>query len=186
MDRLRDPLVLAYEAIKAAIREVHGEAFAVFDDAPDATKLKKQLPAASISYISGSSEKAFMREFEPHAIKKNKGGTFTVATETLRFEYYIQVSFFSHEKGLAQRLSTQFYTKTEQENEIPLLDEPWNETMQIFLESPPLPPRGEPDLYQCDQTWACRGRLLTTEVVNAVDVRKLKLKIHNKNKKRDR
>lgn len=172
----RDPLVLAYEALKMAIKSVHGMDFAVYDDLPDATEFRKRLPAASISYISGGGEKAFMREFTPHAIKKN-AGTFNVATETTRFEYLIQVSFFDDKKGKAQTLSTAFYTSMEIENEIPLPDDPWGETMQIFLESPPFPPRGKPDLYQCDQTWRCRGKLLTTEVVNAVDVRGFRIRI---------
>ncbi len=178
-EQLRDPLVLTYEALKHAIRQVHGEKFLVYDDIPVATELKKQLPAANLSYVSGVGEKAFMREFDPHTLKDNENGTFTVVTETLRFDYYIQVSFFATKKGLAQMLSNKFMAIIELENEILIPNDPWGETMQIMLESPPLPPRGEPDLYQCEQTWLCRGKLLTTEVVNAVDITNLRIRTKN-------
>ncbi len=179
MEKIRDPLVLAYEAIQMAIQTVHGKDFLIFDDLPDATEFKKQLPAANISNISSTIEKALMREFEPHKIKNNNNGTYTVATETLRFDYLMQVSFFAHKKGIVQKLSTEFIMYMEEKNELLLPDDFWNETMQIFLQSSPTAPHGEPDLYQCDQTWLCRGKLLTSEIVNSIDVTNLRFKIKN-------
>lgn len=174
---VRDPLICTYKAIQEAIRHVHGQNFEIRDDTPNPIEFKKILPAANISYVSGKAEKALMREYEPHGIKKNPDGTFTVGTESVRFDYLIQVSFFANKPGIAQRMSTNFMAYIETENEIPIPDDDWEKTMDIFLASPPLPPRGEPDLYQVDATYQCTGKLITETVVNAVDISKFKPKV---------
>lgn len=174
---IRDPLICAYKAIGKAIQTVHGEQFRVLDEIPNPIEFKKVLPAANITYVSGTVEKALMREYEPHGMIKNANGTYTAGTEAVRFDYMIQVSFFANKPGIAQRLSTAFMAYVETENEIPVPDDKWNEIMQIFLAAPPLPARGMTDLYQVDATYTCRGRLITEEVVNAIDVSKFKPKI---------
>jgi hypothetical protein len=174
---MRDPLLAAYKAIGAAIAHVHGVDFPVLDAIPSPTEFKKQLPAANITYVSGTSEKALMREHEPHAMKQNPDGTYTVATESNRFDYLLQVSFFAERPGTAQRLSTEFMGYIETVNDIPIPDDPWEESMEIFLVAPPLPPRGEPDVYQVDATYRCRGKLLTESIVNAIDLANFKPKI---------
>lgn len=177
---MRDPLVLVYETLKRAIREVHGEQFLVFDDFPNADEFRKtKQNAANISYVSGSNEKGLLREFVPHALKKNEDRTYTVVTETVRMEYMMQVSFFASKKGIAQKLSNEFVTYWEQKNEVDFYNDPWKETMQMFLLYPPLPPRGDTDLWQCDQTWKCSGKLLTESIVSEIDVRNCKFRIKN-------
>lgn len=57
-----------------------------------------------------------MREWIPHKEIKNRDD-FTVATETLRLEYVIQISFFANRKGIAQRLSTKFIHYLEEKND---------------------------------------------------------------------
>lgn len=173
----RDPLLCAYRAIGEAIYHVHGQNFEIRDDTPSPIEFKKVLPAANISYVSGTSEKALMREYEPHGVIKNPDGTFTVGTESTRFDYLIQVSFFANKPGTAQRLSTAFMAYIEVENEIPVPGDKWEQTMEIFLAAPPPPPRGEPDLYQVDATYQCTGRLITEQVVRAVDISKFKPKV---------
>ncbi|KKX52566.1 MULTISPECIES: hypothetical protein [Brevibacillus] len=172
-----DPLVCTYKALQQAIHHVHGQNFEVRDDTPNPIDFKKVLPAANISYVSGTYEKGLMREYEPWAILKNPDGTFTVGTESARFNYLIQVSFFADKPGKAQRLSTEFMSFIEIENELPISGDKWGEVMEIFLATPPLPPRGQPDLYQVDATYQCTGRLITEQIVNAVDVSKFKPKV---------
>ncbi|WP_027416211.1 hypothetical protein [Aneurinibacillus terranovensis] len=174
---MRDPLTLAYQSIQAAILHVHGDSFVVRDEMPNPSEFQKILPAAHIQYVSGTAEKALMREYEPHGIIDNQDGTFTVGTESVRFDYLIQVSFFAVRPGVAQQLSTAFMSYIEQVNEIPIPNDRWEKLMQIFLTAPPLPPRGEPDVYQVDATYRCRGKLITEEIVNAVDISKFKPQI---------
>jgi len=182
---MRDPLVEMYKAIKTAVRVVHGAEFIVRDEQPDPTEFtldpkdnnKPVLPGANISYVSGTSEKALMREYEPHGLIDNGDGTYTVGTEILRFDYLIQVSFFAERQGTALRLATEFMVYIETENEIPIQDDKWGETVQIFTKGSPLPPRGETGLYQSDLTFSCRGKLFTEELVSAIDVSKFKPKI---------
>lgn len=177
---MRDPLVLVYEAMKNAIREVHGKDFIVFDDFPNANEFRKPgKNAASISYISGSLEKGLMREYVPHSIKQNPDRSYTIATETCRMDYILQVSFFAGKKGIAQRLSTEFMAYLEERNGVPLKGDPWGESMEAFLTEAPEPPRGEADLWQCDQAWRCRGKLLTEHVVNRIEVEGFRPKITN-------
>ena len=184
---MSDPLIETYKAIKAAVRTVHGIDFIVRDEQPDPTeftldpkdKNKPVLPAANISYVSGTAEKALMREHEPHGLIDNGNGTFTVGTDALRFDYLIQVSFFAERQGTAQRLATEFMAYIETENEIPVPDDKWGETVQIFTKAPPIPPRGETGLYQSDLTFSCRGKLITEEIVSAIDVSKFKPKVNS-------
>lgn len=180
MEEIRDPLVLVYETLKQAIKKVHGKEFVVFDDFPNADEFKKKKRnAANISYVSGGIEKGLMREYIPHSFRKNNDGTYTVATETSRMDYIIQVSFFADKKGIAQRLSTKFILYLEQLNELPLYNDTWNEVMGIFLAEPATPPEGDTDLWQCDQTWRCTGKLLTESIVSQVDINNFKPKVKN-------
>jgi hypothetical protein len=174
---MRDPLVEAYKAIKAAIRGVHGAAFNVRDEEPNPVEFKALLPGANIFYVSGTAEKALMREYEPHGLIDNNDGTFTVGTEVLRFDYLIQVSFFAERQGTTLRLATEFLAAIEKENEIPIPGDKWGEIMQIFGEGPPIPPRGEIGLYQSDLTFTCRGKLIIEDIVNVIDVSQFKPKV---------
>lgn len=184
---MRDPLVGIYEALRKAIRAVHGGNFVVRDEKPNPVEFKldsgqsqtQPLPAANISFVSGTSEKALMREHEPHGLINNGNGTYTAGTEVLRFDYLIQVSFFAERQGTALRLATEFMAYTETENRIPIPGDKWGESVQIFAEGPPRPPRGETDLYQSDATYSCRGKLIAEETVNAVDVSLFKPKVKN-------
>ncbi|WP_240470212.1 hypothetical protein [Brevibacillus laterosporus] len=175
---MRDPLVSVYTALEKAIKNVHGSGFLVTNDTPSPIETKKRsVPAANITYVSGTSEKALMREHHPHGVLSNGNGTFTVGTEAVRFHYLIQVSFFAERPSQAQRLSTKFLAYIETENEIPIPEDKWGDLVQIFIASPPLPPRGEPNLYQVDATYQCLGQLIVEEQVNAIDVSKFKPKI---------
>ena len=171
MEKIRDPLVLVYETLKKAIKTVHGQDFLVFDDFPTADSYRKQnRNAANISFVSASSEKGLMREFVPHKVVKNESDNkFTVATETLRMEYVIQISFFADRKGLAQQLSTKFINYLERKNALKLEGDKWMENIDIFLMYPPAPPEGDTDLWQVNQTWQCSAKLLTEEVVDTVE-----------------
>ncbi|MED1787624.1 hypothetical protein P4V47_08900 [Brevibacillus laterosporus] len=175
---MRDPLVSVYTALEKAIKTVHGSSFLVTNDTPNPIETKKRvLPAANITYVSGTSEKALMREHEPHGVLSNGNGTFTVGTEAVRFHYLIQVSFFAERPSQAQQLSTKFLAYIETENEIGIPEDKWGDLVQIFIASPPLPPRGEPNLYQVDATYQCLGQLIVEEQVNAIDVSKFKPKV---------
>ncbi|MCI1696470.1 hypothetical protein [Aneurinibacillus aneurinilyticus] len=174
---MRDPLLPAYKAIRAAIEHVHGTDFPVLDAIPPPAEFKKQIPAANITYISGTLEKALMREHEPHAMKLNHDGTYTVATESSRFDYLLQVSFFAERPGIAQKLSNEFMAYIETENDIPIPNDKWEKSIEIFLTAPPLPPRGEPDVYQVDATYRCRGKLLTESIANAINSSNFKPKV---------
>ncbi len=178
MEIIRDPLSIVYEGLKAKIKEIHGQDFYVTDGTPPTSEYRKRLPAANISYVSGTAEKAFMREYEPHALIDNQDGTYTAIYEIMRFFYVLQVSFFADMSGDAQQLSLKFLTDLENSNSLPLPDE-LDSDANIFLQSPPLPPRGEEYLYQVDQTWACSGKLLQERVVNEIDVEKMNLKVKN-------
>ena len=129
MEKIRDPLVLVYETLKKAIKTVHGQDFLVLDDFPTADSYRKQNKnAANISFVSASSEKGLMREFIPHKVVKNENDNkFTVATETLRMEYVIQISFFADRKGIAQQLSTKFINYLERKNALKLEGDKWME-----------------------------------------------------------
>ncbi len=181
MEKIRDPLVLVYETLKQAIKTVHGQDFLVLDDFPTADSYRKQnRNAANISFVSASSEKGLMREFIPHKVVKNDNDNqFTVATETLRLEYVIQISFFANRKGIAQMLSTKFINYLEQKNELELVDDKWLENMDIFLMYPPAPPEGDTDLWQVNQTWQCSAKLLTEEIVDKVEQMNFTGKIKN-------
>ena len=181
MEKVRDPLVLVYETLKQAIKTVHGQDFLVLDDFPTADSYRKQnRNAANISFVSASSEKGLMREFIPHKVVKNDNDNqFTVATETLRLEYVIQISFFANRKGIAQMLSTKFINYLEQKNELELVDDKWLENMDIFLMYPPAPPEGDTDLWQVNQTWQCSAKLLTEEIVDKVEQMNFTGKIKN-------
>lgn len=170
MEKIRDPLVLVYETLKKAIQTVHGENFLVLDDFPMADRFRKEKRnAANISFVSASSEKGLMREFIPHKERSNEDETtITVATETLRMEYVIQISFFAEKKGVAQWLSTKFISYLEEKNELDLEGDVWKESMNVFLLYPPSPPDGEADLWQVSQTWRCSGKLLTEKTVAKV------------------
>ncbi len=175
---MRDPLVLIYETLKDIIKKVHGKDFLVFDEFPTSVEFKKQNKnAANISYVSGSCEKGLMREYIPHKAEKNKDGTYTVATETLRMDYCIQISFFANKKGIAQKLSTDFASYLESKNEIKLINDKWGEISDIFLAYPIPPPEGEANLYQVNQTWRIRGKLLTDSVVSSIDVKNFRINI---------
>ncbi|OXM84605.1 hypothetical protein [Paenibacillus rigui] len=174
---MRDPLVSVYQSLYAAITHVHGSDFMIYDGTPDPSEFFKKLPAAHIIYVSGTAEKALMREYEPHGLIDNGDGTFTVGTESCRFDYLIQVSFFGIKPGIAQQLSTRFLAFVEMDNELLIPDDKWGEIMQVFITGPPTPPRGEPDLYQCDATYRCRGKLITEEEVAKIDITNLKFKI---------
>ncbi|MDR6883024.1 hypothetical protein [Bacillus sp. 3255] len=174
---MRDPLLCAYQALSAAISHLHGSDFPVRDGEPNPTEFKKVLPAAHILLISGTAEKALMREYEPHGLIDNGDGTFTVGTESVRFDYLIQVSFFADKPGRSQRLSNEFLAFIETQNEIPVPEDKWGEVLQIFLTAAPLPPRGKPDLYQCDATYRCSGKLITEDTVSKIDMTNLKFKI---------
>lgn len=171
MEKIRDPLVLVYETLKKAIKTVHGQDFLVLDDFPTADSYRKQnRNAANISFVSASSEKGLMREFIPHKVVKNENDNkFTVATETLRMEYVIQISFFADRKGIAQQLSTKFINYLERKNALKLEGDKWMENIDIFLMYPPAPPEGDTDLWQVNQTWQCSAKLLTEEVVDTVE-----------------
>ena len=181
MEKIRDPLVLVYETLKKAIKTVHGQDFLVFDDFPTADSYRKQnRNAANISFVSASSEKGLMREFIPHKVVKNDNDNqFTVATETLRLEYVIQISFFANRKGIAQMLSTKFINYLERENTLKLEEDKWLESMDIFLMYPPAPPEGDTDLWQVNQTWQCSAKLLTEEIVDKVEQMNFTGKIKN-------
>ena len=181
MEKVRDPLVLVYETLKQAIKTVHGQDFLVFDDFPTADSYRKQNKnAANISFVSANSEKGLMREFIPHKVVKNDNNNqFTVATETLRIEYVIQISFFANKKGIAQMLSTKFINYLERENTLKLEGDKWLENMDIFLMYPPAPPEGDTDLWQVNQTWQCSAKLLTEEIVDKVEQMNFTGKIKN-------
>lgn len=180
MGRIRDPLVLAYETLKQAIREVHGRNFAVYDDFPNANEFRKmERNAANITYLSGGIEKGLMREFVPHGVRKNTDRTYTVATETCRMDYIMQVSFFANKKGTAERLSTEFMAFVEKQNRLRLKDDEWNEEMEISLIEPPYPPHGGADLWQCDQAWRCRGKLITESVANDIAAENFRPRVRN-------
>ena len=181
MEKVRDPLVLVYETLKQAIKTVHGQDFLVLDDFPTADSYRKQnRNAANISFISASSEKGLMREFIPHKVVKNDNNNqFTVATETLRIEYVIQISFFANKKGIAQMLSTKFINYLERENTLKLEGDKWLENMDIFLMYPPAPPEGDTDLWQVNQTWQCSANLLTEEIVDKTEQMNFTGKIKN-------
>ncbi len=165
MENIRDPLVLVYEILKKAIKQVHGQDFLVLDDFPTADSYRKQnRNAANISFVSSSREKGLMREFIPHKIMKNENDNqYSVATETLRLEYVIQISFFANKKGIAQQLSSKFIAYLEEKNELELENDKWQESMNVFLLSPPAPPEGDTDLWQVNQTWQCSAKLLTVK-----------------------
>lgn len=181
MEKVRDPLVLVYETLKQAIKTVHGQDFLVFDDFPTADSYRKQNKnAANISFVSANSEKGLMREFIPHKVVKNDNNNqFTVATETLRIEYVIQISFFANKKGIAQMLSTKFINYLERENTLKLEGDKWLENMDIFLMYPPAPPEGDTDLWQVNQTWQCSAKLLTEEIVDKTEQMNFTGKIKN-------
>ena len=181
MEKVRDPLVLVYETLKQAIKTVHGQDFLVFDDFPTADSYRKQNKnAANISFVSASSEKGLMREFIPHKVVKNENDNkFTVATETLRMEYVIQISFFADRKGIAQQLSTKFINYLERKNALKLEGDKWMENIDIFLMYPPAPPEGDTDLWQVNQTWQCSAKLLTEEIVDKVEQMNFTGKIKN-------
>lgn len=181
MEKIRDPLVLVYETLKQAIKTVHGQDFLVLDDFPTADSYRKQnRNAANISFVSASSEKGLMREFIPHKVVKNDNDNqFTVATETLRMEYVIQISFFANRKGIAQMLSTKFINYLERENTLKLEGDKWLENMDIFLMYPPAPPEGDTDLWQVNQTWRCSAKLLTEEIVDKTEQMNFTGKIKN-------
>lgn len=184
---MRDPLVETYRALKNAIRVVHGSTFVVRDEKPSPVEFNldsaepetQSLPAANISFVSGTSEKALMREYEPHGLIDNGDGTYTQGIEVLRFDYLIQVSFFAERQGTALRLATEFMAYIEKENRIPIPGDKWGEVVQIFAQGPPRPPRGETGLYQSDATYSCRGKLIVEETVNAIDVSLFKPKVTN-------
>lgn len=174
----RDSLVLVYETLKAAIKKVHGEGFPVFDDKPNVDLfLKKQRNAANISYVSGSIEKALMREYVPHKLRNNKNGTFTVATETARFHYTMRITFFAEKKGLAQRLGLLFLEAVEEANQFVVPGDEWEEVMEVLSLEPPRPPDGEADLWFCSLMVTCRGKLLTESTVNEIGAINFKGKI---------
>ncbi len=181
MEKVRDPLVLVYETLKKAIKTVHGQDFLVLDDFPTADSYRKQNKnAANISFVSASSEKGLMREFIPHKVVKNENDNkFTVATETLRMEYVIQISFFADRKGIAQQLSTKFINYLERKNALKLEGDKWMENIDIFLMYPPAPPEGDTDLWQVNQTWQCSAKLLTEEIVDKVEQMNFTGKIKN-------
>ena len=181
MEKVRDPLVLVYETLKKAIKTVHGQDFLVLDDFPTADSYRKQNKnAANISFVSASSEKGLMREFIPHKVVKNESDNkFTVATETLRMEYVIQISFFANRKGIAQQLSTKFINYLERKNALKLEGDKWLENMDIFLMYPPAPPEGDTDLWQVNQTWQCSAKLLTEEVVDKTEQMNFTGKVKN-------
>lgn len=181
MEKIRDPLVLVYETLKKAIKTVHGQDFLVLDDFPTADSYRKQnRNAANISFVSASSEKGLMREFIPHKVVKNENDNkFTVATETLRMEYVIQISFFADRKGIAQQLSTKFINYLERKNALKLEGDKWMENIDIFLMYPPAPPEGDTDLWQVNQTWQCSAKLLTEEVVDKTEQMNFTGKIKN-------
>ena len=181
MEKVRDPLVLVYETLKKAIKTVHGQDFLVLDDFPTADSYRKQNKnAANISFVSANSEKGLMREFIPHKVVKNDNNNqFTVATETLRIEYVIQISFFANKKGIAQMLSTKFINYLERENTLKLEGDKWLENMDIFLMYPPAPPEGDTDLWQVNQTWQCSAKLLTEEIVDKTEQMNFTGKIKN-------
>ena len=181
MEKIRDPLVLVYETLKKAIKAVHGQDFLVLDDFPTADSYRKQnRNAANISFVSASSEKGLMREFIPHKVVKNENDNkFTVATETLRMEYVIQISFFADRKGIAQQLSTKFINYLERKNALKLEGDKWMENIDIFLMYPPAPPEGDTDLWQVNQTWQCSAKLLTEEVVDKTEQMNFTGKIKN-------
>ena len=181
MEKVRDPLVLVYETLKQAIKTVHGQDFLVFDDFPTADSYRKQNKnAANISFVSANSEKGLMREFIPHKVVKNDNNNqFTVATETLRIEYVIQISFFANRKGIAQQLSTKFINYLERKNALKLEGDKWLENMDIFLMYPPAPPEGDTDLWQVNQTWQCSAKLLTEEIVDKTEQMNFTGKIKN-------
>ena len=181
MEKIRDPLVLVYETLKKAIKTVHGQDFLVLDDFPTADSYRKQNKnAANISFVSASSEKGLMREFVPHKVIKNDNNNqFTIATETLRIEYVIQISFFANKKGIAQMLSTKFINYLERKNALKLEGDKWLENMDIFLMYPPAPPEGDTDLWQVNQTWQCSAKLLTEEIVDKTEQMNFTGKIKN-------
>ena len=181
MEKVRDPLVLVYETLKKAIKTVHGQDFLVLDDFPTADSYRKQnRNAANISFVSASSEKGLMREFTPHKIVKNDNDNqFTVATETLRLEYVLQISFFADRKGIAQQLSTKFINYLERKNALKLEGDKWLENIDIFLMYPPAPPEGDTDLWQVNQTWQCSAKLLTEEIVDKTEQMNFTGKIKN-------
>ncbi len=181
MEKVRDPLVLVYETLKKAIKTVHGQDFLVLDDFPTADSYRKQNKnAANISFVSASSEKGLMREFIPHKVVKNESDNkFTVATETLRMEYVIQISFFADRKGIAQQLSTKFINYLERKNALKLEGDKWLENIDIFLMYPPAPPEGDTDLWQVNQTWQCSAKLLTEEVVDKTEQMNFTGKVKN-------
>lgn len=176
---MRDPLVETYKAIKATVRVVHGSEFTVRDEEPNPVEFKASLPAVNISYVSGTAEKALMREYEPHGLIDNGDNTFTAGIEVLRFDYLIQVTFFGQHQGTAQRLATEFLAFIEQENDISIPGDKWGESVQIFATGPPRPPRGEVGMYQCELTFSCRGKLIVEENVNAIDISGFKPKVNN-------
>lgn len=181
MKKIRDPLVLLYETLKKAMQRVYGEDFLVLDDFPMADRFRKEKRnAANISFLSASSEKGLMREWIPHKEKINEDGTtITVATETLRVEYIIQISFFAEKKAVAQWLSTKWIQYLEEKNELELEGDIWQESMNVFLLYPPPPPDGDMDLWQVNQTWQCSGKLLTEKVVEKVGRMDFKGMINN-------
>lgn len=181
MEKVRDPLVLVYETLKKAIKTVHGQDFLVLDDFPTADSYRKQNKnAANISFVSASSEKGLMREFIPHKVVKNESDNkFTVATETLRMEYVIQISFFADRKGIAQQLSTKFINYLERKNALKLEGDKWMENIDIFLMYPPAPPEGDTDLWQVNQTWQCSAKLLTEEIVDKTEQMNFTGKVKN-------
>lgn len=181
MENIRDPLVLVYQTLKKAIKTVHGQDFLVLDDFPTADSYRKQnRNASNISFISASSEKGLMREFVPHkTVKNNTDNKFTIVIETLRMEYVIQISFFANKKGMAQMLSTKFIDYLEQKNELELVGDKWQESMNVFLMYPPASPEGDTDLWQVNQTWQCSAKLLTEKVVDNIKQMDFKKMIKN-------
>lgn len=172
-----DPLISTYEAMRAAIRIVHGANFNVTDEMPDATIYELDLPAANIMLESSKLHKAFMREFVPHSMENNKNGTYTIATETARFDYFIQISFFAPTAGYAQKLSNEFLNYIELRNEVEIPNNKWGDKLTVLLQSAPDAPQGTSGLYWVNQHYKCIGKFITEDVVNAIDVANLRFRI---------
>lgn len=176
----RDALILVYKAVRDEIKNTLGRNFKVTDAFPDPSEAKKSLPSACIQIVNGSIVKSIMSDYEIHKSKKLSNGKWLVCTENLRFAYTLKITFFCEKLSEVQAISNKFMTFIEsKQNYIKLPDDHWDEDMLIYIENPPMPPEGEPDLYYVSQEWICRGKLLIDEVVPSIDISKLKFKIES-------
>lgn len=165
----RDPLLLIYEALKAAARAAIGPDITVKADYPSPAYFKARVPAVGLLKISGTSTDRVTPGDAHVDLPPNQDNSITVVSEYRRYSYLVQLSVFAKSKRERSDLGQSMEEYLQKNRYLSLPGDVFGDFTLITVQGVPHDSQGETGFYQRDYTLKCSGRLLIAEDFSVVE-----------------